>query len=253
MSSRLASQPAALIRLPGHELTARRSSLAYVRGAVASPVYVSVTVFALCTAFGLFGILGALLAAGALGTLGVTAARSSTVRRHLDHHAESAARAARDATRLKLLRGVGPVRTQQYFELRDLVSGVEQADPREAARYDLQDLLEHFVKLARAQHGYLDALRIAGTHDLPQTIPFDDNRRKRRREIQARRVRHREECLAQVDRLADEIEAIDELIRLVAQRIACPAMPDLDRELDRRLWELDEVDQAMHQLTARTA
>ena len=45
--------------------------------------------------------------------------------------------------------------------------------------------------------------------------------------------------------------ALSELIRLVAQRVACPALdPDLDREIDRRLWELDEVETALKQLSA---
>jgi hypothetical protein len=54
-----------------------------------------------------------------------------------------------------------------------------------------------------------------------------------------------------MEELADELEATDELIRLVAQRVACPpADAELDREIDRRLWELDEVDAALHQLSA---
>jgi hypothetical protein len=52
-------------------------------------------------------------------------------------------------------------------------------------------------------------------------------------------------------KITDEIEGIDQLIRLVAQRTACPMFDvELDREIDRRLWELDEVDAAMHQLSA---
>ena len=54
-----------------------------------------------------------------------------------------------------------------------------------------------------------------------------------------------------MEKLADELEATDELVRLVAQRVACPEIDgELDRELDRRLWELDEVDAALHQLSA---
>jgi hypothetical protein len=76
-------------------------------------------------------------------------------------------------------------------------------------------------------------------------------RSKRRRDIVARRVRHREECLRRVEQLADELEAIDELVRLVAQRAACPTVdPDLGKEIERRLWELDEVDAAYDQLSA---
>ena len=114
------------------------------------------------------------------------------------------------------------------------------------------DLLDHFVRLSLHHQRCLEAVRLAGAHDLPQTIPIGEaSRSKRRREIMARRLRHREECLQRVDRLADEIDAVDELVRLVAQRVACPALePDLEREIERRLWELDEVEAALRQLSA---
>ena len=67
----------------------------------------------------------------------------------------------------------------------------------------------------------------------------------------ARRLRHRDECVRRIERLADELEAVDELVRLVAQRAACPMLDgELDREIERRLWELDEVDEALSQLSA---
>ena len=79
----------------------------------------------------------------------------------------------------------------------------------------------------------------------------DAPKSKRRRDIQARRIRHRDVCLRRIARLGEEIEAADELIRLVAQRVACPMLhDDLDREIERRLWELDEVDAAIEQLSA---
>jgi hypothetical protein len=66
-----------------------------------------------------------------------------------------------------------------------------------------------------------------------------------------RRMRHRDECVKRIERLADELEAVDELVRLVAQRVACPSLDgELDREIERRLWELDEVDEALNQLSA---
>jgi hypothetical protein len=41
---------------------------------------------------------------------------------------------------------------------------------------------------------------------------------------------------------------------LVAQRVACPTLEgELDREIERRLWELDEVDAALHSLTTTAA
>lgn len=215
-----------------------------------SPVCIAVAIFAACVGLGYAGLLGAMLAMSAIVGLGAAATRSAAVRKHIDHQRVMRERCRREIGRLKQLRASGPVRQQQYIELRDLVEHVERMDPAEAARFEMQDLLEHFIHLATTHQQCLDALRLAGSHDLPQTIPMAA-RSKRRREIQARRLRHREECLRQIDRLQDEMEAIDELVRLIAQRVACPQLePDLEREIERRLWELDEVDDALNQLSA---
>ena len=231
---------------------ARNVNFNYVRGAIGSPVCVASAVFAACVGLGISGVLGAVVAMLAVFGLGATAARYAFVRRHLDSQATLRERCRREAGRLKQLRPTGPVRQQQYIELRDLVEQVERTDDAEAARFELQDLLDHFVRLSLNHQRCLEALRLAGSHDLPHSISLSDSTRsKRRREIMQRRMHHREECLQRVERLADELDAVDELVRLVAQRTACPALdPDLDREIERRLWELDEVDAALSQLSA---
>jgi hypothetical protein len=228
------------------------TSLRYVGGAVGSPVSVATAVFAACAGLGFAGMFGAVLALLTVIGIAAVASRSEAVRRHLEAQAALRERCRREAHRLKQLRPTGPVRQQQYIELRDLVEQVERLDAAEAKRFELQDLLDHFVRLSLHHQRCLEAVRLAGTHDLPQTVSINDAARsKRRREIMARRVRHREECLERVDRLADEIDAVDELVRLVAQRVACPAIePDLEREIERRLWELDEVEAALRQLSA---
>lgn len=240
-----------LVRAPATALAPRgTTSLSYVQGAVTSPVCIAVAIFAACVGLGYAGLLGAIFAMAAIVGLGASATRSRIVRRHIDQQRTMRERCRREIGRLKRLRASGPVRQQQYIELRDLVEHVERLDPSEAARFEMQDLLEHYIHLATTHQQCLDALRLAGSHDLPQTIPLA-SRSKRRREIQARRLRHREECLRQIDRLQDEMEAIDELVRLIAQRVACPNLePDLEREIERRLWELDEVDEALNQLSA---
>jgi hypothetical protein len=252
MQPRLASQNGLVITPPPALAVRSTSTLGYVRGAVGSPVCVAIAVFAACVGLGYAGLFGALIALVAVLGIGATSTRYAFVRRHLDKQAQIRERCRREALRLKQLRPTGPVRQQQYIELRDVVEEVERTDPAEAARFELQDLLDHFVRLAVSHQRCLDALRLAGTHDLPQAIPIGDaNRSKRRREIMARRMRHREECLRRVERIADELEAVDELVRLVAQRTACPALdPGLEREIERRLWELDEVDAALNQLSA---
>jgi hypothetical protein len=249
MQPRLSLVPAPATALAQRGTTSL-GTLSYVGGAVTSPVCIAVAIFAACVGLGYAGVLGAILAMTTIVGLGATATRSSAVRRHIDQQRVMRERCRREIGRLKRLRASGPVRQQQYIELRDLVEHVERMDPTEAARFEMQDLLEHFIHLATTHQQCLDALRLAGSHDLPQTIPLA-SRSKRRREIQARRLRHREECLRQIDRLQDEMEAIDELVRLIAQRVACPHLePDLEREIERRLWELDEVDEALNQLSA---
>jgi hypothetical protein len=252
MQPRLVSEQGLVVASSPALTTRTRAGLHYVRGAVGSPVCVASAVFASCIGLGLGGLIGAMIAMVAVIAGGVTVSKYEVVRRHLDEQARLRERCQREATRLKQLRPTGPVRQQQYVELRDLVEQVEHTDQREAARFELQDLLDHFIRLALAHQRCLEALRLAGSHDLPQTIPIADaTRSKRRREIIARRLRHREECLQRIERLADELDAVDELVRLVAQRTACPALdPELDRELERRLWELDEVEAAFKQLSA---
>jgi len=243
-----------VLATPPPALTVRNTSLSYVRGAVGSPVCVAVAVFAACVGLGYAGLIGAMLAMFAVCAIGATSTRYRFVRRHLDRQAQIRDRCRRESQRLRQLRPTGPVRQQQYIELRELVEQIERTDASEASRFDLQDLLDHFVRLATSHQKCLEALRLAGTHDLPQTtlaIDTTNSRSKRRRDIIARRLKHREECLNRVERLADELEAVDELVRLVAQRVACPSIdPELGREIERRLWELDEVDAALDQLSA---
>jgi hypothetical protein len=229
-----------------------QTALTYVRGALFNPVSLSVMAFAVCVGVGYAGILGALIAMAAFISLGATSTRHRYVRRQLDRQLEYRLRQRREADRLKALKPAGPVRQQQYCDLRDLVCDIERTDPHEAKRFELQELLDHFVVLAICHQKCLDSLRLAGSSDLPRSLPLPDpNRSARRREIMVRRLRHRDECVRRIEHLADELEAVDELVRLVAQRVACPVLEgDLDREIERRLWELDEVDAALDQLSA---
>jgi len=229
-----------------------QTALTYVRGALFNPVSLSVMAFAVCVGVGYAGVLGALIATFAFVTLGSTATRNRFIRCQLDKQFEYRVRQKREADRMRQLKPTGPVRQQQYAELRDLVNEIERQDSMEAERFELQPLLDHFISLAVSHQRCLDSLRLAGSSDLPRSLPLPDpNRSHRRREIMQRRLRHRDECVRRIERLADELEAVDELVRLVAQRTACPSLDgELDREIERRLWELDEVDEALNQLSA---
>ena len=241
-----------LVLAPPDPLATRSTGLQYLGGAIGSPFCIATAVFAACAGLGFGGMYGAMLALLAAIAGAAIASQSGVIRRHLDEQARQRERCRRESHRLKQLRPAGPVRQQQYTELRDLVEQVERTSPDEAARLELQDLLDHFVRLSLDHRRCLEAVRLASEHDLPATISLDEAvRSKRRREVMARRLRHREECLERVDRLADEIDAVDELVRLVAQRVACPAIePDLEREIERRLGELDDVEAALRQLSA---
>ena len=231
-----------------------QTALTYVRGALFNPVSLSVMAFAVCVGVGYAGVLGALIATIAFVVVGTSATRNRFIRHQLDKQYEYRLKQKREADRMRMLKPAGPVRQQQYAELRDLVNEIEREDAREAARFELQPLLDHFISLAVSHQKCLDSLRLAGSSDLPRSLPLPDPTRSvRRREIMQRRLRHRDECVRRIERLADELEAVDELVRLVAQRVACPSTEaDLDREIERRLWEIDEVDAAMHSLSATT-
>jgi hypothetical protein len=208
--------------------------------------------FAGCIGLGYAGVIGAVVAVIAVIALGVNAARYRRVRSYVDEQALARSRAHRECQRLKLLRPAGATRQQHYNELRLLVEEVERLDEAEAARFELQDLLDHFVRVAVSHQRCVDAMRLAGANSLPPVTAITDTpRSSRRREIMQRRIRNRDECLRRMEKLIDELEGIDQLVRLVVQRTACSRMDDdLDRELDRRLWELDEVDAALRQLSA---
>jgi hypothetical protein len=247
MTKRLATGETALVHVPPHTQTA----LTYVRGALFNPVSLSVMAFAVCVGVGYAGLLGALVATLVFVGLGASATRYRFIRRQLDRQFEYRVRQKREGDRMRMLKPTGPVRQQQYTDLRDLVGEIEHTDPGEAQRFELQDLLDHFVRLSVGHQRCLDSLRLAGGSDLPRVLPMvDAHRSVRRREIMARRLRHRDECVRRIEKLSDELEAVDELVRLVAQRVACPPLEgELDREIERRLWELDEVDEALNSLS----
>ncbi len=208
--------------------------------------------FAGCIGLGCAGAIGAVTAILVVIALGMNASRYRRVRNYVNEQARARSRARREGQRLRQLRPTGATRMQHYNELRVLVEEVEHLDEAEAARFELQDLLDHFVRVAVSHQRCVDALRMAGANGLPPGTPITaPPRSSRRREIIQRRIRHRDECLHKMEKLVDELEGIDQLVRLVVQRTACSRIDgDLDRELDRRLWELDEVDAALRQLSA---
>jgi hypothetical protein len=242
--------PPSLVVVPARP-PATRAHLGYLRGAIASPVCVAVGLFAACLGVGCAGLVGAVIAALVVLALGANASRYRRVREYIDTQARLQERAQRNCQRLKQVRRTSPVRLRHYDELRVLVEEIERIDEAEARRFELQELLDHFVRLAIVHQRCIDALRLSGADSLPPMPASDAGRASRRGDIIHRRMRHRDQCVRRMAQITDEIEGIDQLVRLVAQRTACGSVEvDLDREIDRRLWELDEVDAALHQLSA---
>jgi hypothetical protein len=227
-----------------------RPAVRYARHALCNPVSLSIAVVALALAAAYVGPLGAVLAVTLVLGACVGVARSRIVRRHLDRRLEARARQQREAGRMRALGPAGPMHQHQYAELRDLVAQVERADPLEARRCELQELLAHYVRSVVLYHRCVAALELAGTKLASDSPPYS-KRSSRASEIAARRIRHRDTCRQRVEHLADEIEATDQLVRLIAQRVACPQLDDdLAHELDRRLLEVDQMDAAIEQLSA---
>jgi hypothetical protein len=227
--------------------TTQHGALTYAAGTVASPLSVALLAFSACVGVGYAGVIGAVVLCSIVVVFALLTSCTSPVRRVLDGHFEFRARAHREADRQRLLRSAGPVRQHQYSELRDLVAELERADPAEVQRFELAELLDQFARLVARHQRCVDWMRRAGGCDLPSAAPQD--MASKRRDLLTRRIKHREECLERIARLVDDIEAIDELIHLIAQRGACPIEDnDVGRDLERRMWELDEVDAALAQI-----
>jgi hypothetical protein len=228
---------------------AQHGGLAYAGATLASPLSVAMIAFSACVGIGYAGVAGALLLCSVVVIVALMTSCSTHVRRVLDSHFEFRAKTRREAERQRMLRQAGPVRQHQYAELRDLVAEIERVDPCEANRFELHELLDTFARLVARHQRCLDWMRRAGGCDLPASVPSDLP--SKRRDLLARRIKHREECLVRISRLVDDIEAIDELVHLIAQRGACPMEDnDVTRDIERRIWELDEVDAALAQMSA---
>jgi hypothetical protein len=221
-----------------------RSPTRYVRGALLHPTSVTVASTALCFAACYVGLLAAAVTLVGVLAVAIGATRSMYIRAQLDAWDLRTQQRARDQRRVHRVEHAGPGRAHQYRELADLVEEVERADPAGAHRFELEPLLDQFVELARCQRRCIESLRYAPPAEAPVIL-----RSAMRDDILARRVRRREDCRRQIERLGDDLAAIDELLHLVAHSVAAtPSATETAAELQRRLWELDELDSAMAQL-----
>jgi hypothetical protein len=239
--------PVALVPSRGNPHHLRRVSTCAC--AVIAPLSVGV-------GLGSIGVLTAVFVACGLigGCIGMLRFRS--VQRCIDRQAERSARAQRESGRQSAMDRASGARQEQYAALSKLVEDIERSDPRDARRFELQELLDYFVRLSVNHQRCVESLRTVGTMTLsPAVIDVGsarDNARNRRcSEIASRRARHHRMCTEQLEHAAEELDAIDELVRLVAQRVASARFALItDGTIERRLAEIDEVDAALAQLSA---
>jgi len=183
---------------------------------------------------------------------GLASAIVLRVRRFLDRQRTRRARAHRERLRQRALREAATGRQHQYDELRAVAREIERADPFAAQCFELQELLDYFVRLTVGHQRCVVSLRISDGVGFDAAAPHHPRAiAEHRLGIAARRLRQRAECTIWLERIADQIDSADELIRLLAQRVTCANLaPLIDREIEQRLTELDEVDAAMGLLSA---
>jgi hypothetical protein len=167
-------------------------------------------------------------------------ARAGLVRTSATALARGYARRRQEAARLRTICRAGRTRELQYLELRRLVRSCDELD---ASRFDLDGLLDEFARLSLAHAQQTEAL--ASCLDLAPSLLVSE----RRRQINKRRLEQRDRCAFSVMELADAIEVIDDLVRLIVQQRAMSAQdPHFEQGIDRRLADLEEIERAHGQL-----
>jgi hypothetical protein len=169
-------------------------------------------------------------------------ARAGLVRTSATALARCYARRRQEAARLRAVRRAGPMRELQYLELRRLVRSCDQL---EASRFDLDGLLDEFARLSLAHAQDTEALAFASCLDSPPSLLVSE----RRQQINKLRLEQRQRCAVSVMELADAIEVIDNLVRLIVQQRAMSAQDlQFEQGIDRRLADLEEIERAQRQL-----
>lgn len=191
-----------------------------------------------------------LMAVVALGEAWFLAGRKS-FQRSIDEYQVRQRRAARRRGREDRLEMYSMAR-EQLVELHQALDELERLDGgRIERRFELEELLDHYVDVALAHDRCLRALRSTDRGDLLRQLreqrALEGGGSRSRQKLLERRVEVWDTCRRRADRLADEMASISELIRLLVQRASCPEVPDLD-DVTRRLLDLDDADAALREL-----
>lgn len=183
---------------------------------------------------------------------------SPSVQRYFDQQHLSQDRRARLAKRQAKLVTSG-VEPSGLVELSTLVDLIEDSDGGWTyRRFQLDDLVERYVGVAIAHQKCLQAMQATDRslllRSLAATPPSSSPQTSRcRRQLLERRIATWDRTALQATRFEDELASITDLVRLLAQRAACPdGLVDGDL-VEWRLAELDAEDAALHQLSAGDA
>ena len=139
-----------------------------------------------------------------------------------------------------------PSRREDYIELRAMVIRIERDDAALAARLELEGLLDRYVSLLASRDRHADVAERTTRMPYARTRPLAAK-------IAARRLAHHAHCRREIERLDDELDTIVELVALAAQMAACPILESGEGAIERRLWELDELDAALTTLSLETS
>jgi hypothetical protein len=216
----------------------------YVRRVILHPVSLSVAALATCSGVALGGALSAALVFPLVLAAVFGASRLGPMRRTIEGWIAATERRDRERDRIARLEAVATARRAQYDVLADLVQDSEQADPAQAARFGLEDLLDDFVRIADLLERRQRAACAVGALPGPRTAS-GRTRAGSAADVVTRRIRLTARCAREREMLLNRLDAIEQLIRLIACHIACPALDgDYERAIDRRLEDLDALDEA---------
>ena len=232
----------------------RPSAIACCRFVCLNPVTLAVS-FLVAVIIGTWaGPVAAVLAVVAAGAVLLAASPLPMTRRLVAPVLARKARRDRHERQRERLERAGSIRRTELDELSRLVEEIEEHDPAECERFELDELVDLYVDMAVLVESYRSAARHAsgliGDGDERHERPAAGGGQRLRRDLVRRRIAHRDECTSKVAELDGELDAVIELVRLVAQRAVCPAGADpLEPQLVRRVWELDTRDSALRQLS----
>ena len=232
-----------------------RSRPAYAVDAIAHPA----SKFLLFVGFGAATMIASVTLALVAVVVTVVAAWAASgsgyVRHHFDQLRDQRDRRARLGARAAQLAAVG-VDPTGLVELTALVEVVETADQGwTARRFELVGLLDRYVTIAIAHQRCVYAMHTTDRAGLIRALASTPPRvasdvARCRRDLLERRIATWDRTAQQATRCSDELAAIVDLVRLLAQRASCPdTVADADL-IQWRLSELDAEDAAMAQLTA---